>query len=46
VEQSTFSIVSQDGYLISIISIIGTGNMARAIGALAAPVQLSRERWR
>ena len=35
VDQSTFSIVSQKGHLMSSISIIGTGNMARTIGALA-----------
>ena len=35
VDQSTFSIVSQKGHLMSSISIIGTGNMARTIGARA-----------
>jgi len=36
VDQSTFSIVSQKtGHLMSSITIIGTGNMARTIGALA-----------
>jgi hypothetical protein len=36
VDQSTYSIVSQTGHLMSSsISIIGTGNMARTIGALA-----------
>src|SRR6201995_3231672 len=34
-EDPTFSIVSQDGHNMSSISIIGTGNMARTIGALA-----------
>src|SRR6185312_17212461 len=35
VEESTFSIVCQEGHLMSSISIIGTGNMARSLGALA-----------
>src|SRR5207302_10582673 len=35
VEPSTFSVTVRTGHVMSSISIIGTGNMARAIGALA-----------